>query len=330
MNVGVLGLGYWGPNIVRNLLALGQNVYVHDPDPSRVRAVMERSGDCHPVGSVTEMLEGPAVPAVVLAVPLSLHCPLIVRALESGKHVFVEKPMCATLAEADAIRQRLNGSVFMVGHITRYNNAIAKISQYVRGGELGDITRIASTRSHLGPVYKDTDVLTEVAAHDIAIVQDLLHRPPASVRAWGTHRLGRSAFDSAHLVLTWSSGCLVQIDVQWSSVIRRRELEVEGTQGTMVYRAHTVPEQVIHYDHRAAYAMLTEGTTPAAATAAVRESVLETGGCEPLREELAAFLECIEQHTPPATGFEFSRGVVSILEAARESMHNAGATIRIS
>ena len=242
MKIGVIGLGYWGPNIVRNLLAMHHEVCVFDRQEDRVRSVHSRYPDTVPVGSLDGIVVDPSIEAVALAVPVTEHCGLVIRCLQARKHVFVEKPMCSRLEEANAIAQNLADRVLMVGHITQFSKGIEALTGLICNNEIGDICRYSFVRTHFGPIYRETDVLTEVAAHDVAILVSLASTPPTTVRAWGTKRLRNENPDAAHIVLQWDNDCMAQIDVEWSSVVRRREIEIEGTEGTLNYRADVQAE----------------------------------------------------------------------------------------
>ena len=324
MKVGVVGLGYWGPNIVRNMLDLNQDVTIFDRDEARIRTTRERFPACNVASSLGELLSDPAIAAIAIAVPLPCHCEIVIRVLQSRKHVFVEKPLCASSAEADAIQRNLNGSILMVAHITQFSRGIERLTELIRANAIGNVRRLSFVRTHFGPVYRETDVLTEVAAHDVAILSSLIPDLPASVNAWGVRRLTAQTPDAAHIVLQWHTGCVAQIDVQWSSVLRRREIEIEGTFGTLFFRSDTAPEELTWYDHKSAYELLGQGGQIAAAKDLICCHKIDISRTEPLRDELSYFLECIENHTVPKTDFAFSRRVVGVLEAARRSMQHDG------
>jgi predicted dehydrogenase len=176
-------------------------------------------------------------------------------------------------------------------------------------------------------VYSDTDVLTEVAAHDVAILTSLVSESPLRLHAWGVGRIDAATVDAAHIVLQWKSGCIAQIDVQWSSVVRRRDMEIEGTTGTLVLHSGSVPEELHLYDHGKAYEELRNGGRPGSTAELIKCLNIDVESGEPLCDELSHFLECIESGRKPRTDFEFSRKVVSILEAARQSMHSGGSGV---
>jgi predicted dehydrogenase len=329
MKIGVIGLGYWGPNIVRNLLAMHHEVCVFDREENSVRSVHSNYPDAVPVGSLDDILADRSIEAVALAVPVTGHCDLIIHCLQARKHVFVEKPMCSRLEEAKAIAQNLDDRVLMVGHITQFSKGIEALTGLVCNNEIGDICRYSFIRTHFGPMYRETDVLTEVAAHDVAILVSLASVPPTAVQAWGTKRLRNDNPDAAHIVLQWNRDCTAQIDVQWSSVVRRREIEIEGTKGTLVFRAGVQPEELLLYDHEAAFDALRTGSREIDAKKLINLQQIPIPSHEPLRQELSHFVQCIERKERPKTDFEFACRVVSILEAARHSMQSRGSVVEL-
>lgn len=328
MRVAVIGVGYWGPNLVRALLELGQEVVVHDRRPERMRAIEERFA----VTSATTLEEiwtDHTIEAVCIAVPLPEHASLLRQACLAGKHVFVEKPLCANAAEAEGLRRHLNGKTVMVGHITRFSPALEMFWRQLAGGAVGRLCSISLSRTHFGPVYAETDVLTEVAAHDFAILLTIRPDAPSSIAAWGVSRRGNGAPDRAHVVLTWPDGLIATVDVGWTSVFRQRRVVAEGTAATLLFDASSGREQVSLYRQESALASLAGGASPrAAADLCLLEDLTPEGG-EPLRIELASFLEAIAQRRRPATDFEFGARVVGLLDAARTSLHQGSREVRL-
>lgn len=329
MNIAVIGLGYWGPNIVRNLVALDQKVHIYDMDMDKITSLLELHEECIPLRSTDEVWANPSIEAVVLAVPLPAHCDLILRSLTSGKHVFVEKPLCYSTKEADVIGDTLDGTILMVGHITQFSKGIQRMATAIHELDIGDIRRLSFARTHFGPIYGGTDVLSEVAAHDIAILSSFISEPPQSAQAWGIERLYQGSPDAAHLVLQWSNGPIAQIDVQWSSVIRRRRIEIDGSNGTLLFRAHGPQEQLLLFRHKEAYDVLKQQNRWRLAKEMVKQEDLDIEPHEPLREELSHFLECIRTRSNPRTDFRFGKRVVCILESARKSMGTNGSIVEV-
>ena len=324
MRIGVIGLGYWGPNLVRNLLALGHRVHVYDRDRERVEAAAVRFPEVVAATSLAAILDDPELAAVAIAVPLTQHAPLIVQALDAGKHVFVEKPLCATLAEADAIGARLGGRVLAVGHITQYSPGLRAFRDSIQRGAIGRLCCLDLVRTHLGPIYPGSDVLTEVAAHDVAILLSLRSEPLARVHAWGAARLDLGRADSACLLVEWSEGVFARVAAGWASARRQRQATAEGTRGTLAFEVVDGRERLELHHQAEALAQLREGRGPQAAREVTRVEAPDLPSAEPLAEELRAFVACVETGARPEVDLGFARRVVAVLEAARRSMERGG------
>ncbi len=320
MKVAVIGVGYWGPNLVRNLLALGNKVYIHDLDQQRMLEIAGAYPESIPVDSVDTILQDRKIEAVAIAVPLPSHAPLILRCLRSGKHVFVEKPLCSSKEECAEIESTMNGQVVMVGHITSFSPGVRKLIEMHRDGVIGDVRSITLTRTHLGPVYHQTDVLTEVAAHDLAILLKLVEDIPGQVQAWSVDRLGMGNHDGAYLIMKWSDGKIGRIDVQWTSALRKRELLVEGTEGSLFFEANTGKEKLTLYRQTGSFNDLRNGASQKQVNESLDVEEIPIEFSEPLRAEMVEFTNAIQEHRQPENDFRFAKKVVEVLESARNSM----------
>ncbi len=187
VKVGVVGCGYWGPNLIRNLVENRrcEGVVVCDLEQSRLDYVRQRFPVIGTTLDIQEILDDPAIPAVVIATPLSTHFDLARRALGAGKHVFVEKPFAHTSVQAQALIDlaKASGKVIMVGHTFEYSPAVRKIGEVIRSGELGDVYYISSTRVNLGLHQKDVSVVWDLAPHDLSMIFAWLGEHPVQVVA---------------------------------------------------------------------------------------------------------------------------------------------------
>jgi predicted dehydrogenase len=329
LKIGVIGTGYWGPNIIKNLLALKQELIIYDIDKANVQKTLKRFQDCKSVDSLEGILLDPEIDAIAIAVPLKLHYHLVIKSLHAGKHVYVEKPLCYSSDEADKIKTHLNGNVLMVGHITLFTPGIAKIKEFITNSSIGKLTNITLTRTHLGPIYPEIDVATEVASHDVAILLFLIDDMPETVNAWGISRLGMNNQDNANIIIGYKDSLTSIINVQWTSVIRERTIVVEGTTGTIVCKTNKGKEELTLYNQQTAFEALKNGAKPQEAMLMVKSEDIILKDAEPLYDELNSFLFCIENSMIPLTNFEFSRKVVSVSEAIRKSMKLNGKTEKI-
>ncbi len=329
MKIGVIGTGYWGPNIIKNLLVLNQELIIYDINKVNAQNTLQRFQECKLVNSLEDILQNPNIKAVVIAVPLNLHYQLVIKSLQAGKHVYVEKPLCYSSDEADKIQSHLDGKVLMVGHITLFTPGIVKIKEFITNSSFGKLTNISLTRTHLGPIYSEVDVASEVASHDIAILLFLINDIPITVNAWGTSRLGLNNQDNANIIIRYKDSLTSTINVQWTSVIRERIIVVESTTGTITCKTNKGKEELTLYNQQTAFEALKNGVKPQEAMLMVKSEDVILKNTEPLYDELYSFLRCIENNLIPVTNFDFSRKVVTILEAIRKSMKQNGKTERI-
>jgi predicted dehydrogenase len=330
MKIGVVGTGYWGPNIIRNLLALNQEVIIYDINKSNALSALKRFPECLAVNSLEDILQNPEINAVAIIVPLKSHYHLVINSLSAGKHVFVEKSLCYSSDEADNIQMYLNGQVLMVGHTTLFTPGILKIKECITQNNIGKITAISLTRTHMGPIYEDMDAATEVASHDIAILLFLLNDLPATVNARGSSRLGLNYQDSANIIIGYENSLKPVINVQWTSVIRERAIVLEGTSGTIICRTNRGKEELTIYNQQKAFEALKNGAKPKDIMPLIKSEEVKLSETEPLYDELQHFLHCIKNNLAPLTNFDFSRKVVSVSEAVRKSMKLNGQTVKIS
>src|SRR5262245_2434576 len=184
LRVGLIGYGYWGPNLIRNFAAcpLTEVAAVCDASPARQAAVTRTYPGMKVVGSVDELLDLP-LEAVAIATPVSTHFPLAMRCLEAGKDVLVEKPLAATVREAQTLADRANclGRVLMVDHTYLFNNAVRRMKSLFEAGELGDLYYLDSIRINLGLFQSDVNVIWDLAPHDLSIVEHILGMAPRSI-----------------------------------------------------------------------------------------------------------------------------------------------------
>jgi predicted dehydrogenase len=236
----VVGIGHWGPNLVRNLAWHPR---------LRVRCVCDTSPDafarvahfvpaeCLKTTALESALEAPGVDAVVVATPAATHYQLTKAALEAGKHVLCEKPLATRPAEAEALcrlaeRQHVG---LMVGHTFLFNNAVDKVKELMDAGEVGRIHYLTATRTHLGPIREDTSVLWDLAPHDVAVMNYLLGLLPESVSAVAGCPMGREEHDLAFIHLFYPKGVIAEIHVSWIDSHKTRLVHVIGDRGHAVF-----------------------------------------------------------------------------------------------
>lgn len=335
LQVAVIGAGYWGPNLIRNLMEVPDTrvAYVCDLDPHKLAPLQTRYPTLTTTQDYRQVLADPAVDAVVVATPVSTHHRLALDALRAGKHVLVEKPLAADtrVAAEIAASARAAERVLMVGHTFIYNPAVAKVKQLIAGGALGDIYYIDSSRVNLGLHQFDINVIWDLAPHDISIILYWLGQKPLRVSARGNSYTQANIEDVAFINLEFANQVMAHIHVSWMSPAKLRRTTVVGSQRMVVYDDLEAAEKVKLYDSGV------EGLKLNAETRAELQRTYRVGDVvsprldvvEPLRVECAHFVECIREHRTPLTDGAAGVAVVEVLEAATLSMREGGRTIEL-
>jgi len=327
INFGVVGYGYWGPNIVRNLASL---------DSSRVRAIADvslsarkRAHKSYPEITIaadpTELLRSPDIDAIAVISPVWTHYSLAKEALENGKHVFVEKPFTSSVEQAEELielaqKKRLK---IMVDHTFLFTGAVKKIAQLVQEGTLGKLYYYDSTRVNLGLFQHDVNVLWDLAPHDLSI-----KAPPEAVVATGqSHVNGKE--DVAHLTIYFPDHIIAHINVNWLSPVKVRTTLIGGETRMLVWNDLDPDEKIKVYDkgvkvtsRLGLYEMLVSYRT-GDMWAPQLEQV------EALHSELSYFVECITNGEDPINDGCAGLRVVRMLEAGSKSLSSRGAFIKL-
>ena len=328
IKVGVIGYGYWGPNLVRNFgeCGLADVKAVSDLRPDRLRQVAARYPSVRTTTDHRELLGDAGIDAVAIATPVSSHFDLALQALQAGKHVLVEKPFPATADQGqrlidEAARRKLT---LMVDHTFLYTGAVRKIKELVQAGDLGQLYYYDSVRVNLGLFQHDVNVLWDLAVHDLSIMDYILGGRPQAVSATGVAHVAGQPEDVAYLTCYFSNQLIAHFHVNWLAPVKVRRTLLGGSQKMIVYDDLEPSEKVKVYDKgitlnepEGVYKMLVGYRTgdmwaPQLATT------------EALREEARHFAECIAGGTKPLTDGQVGLNVVQILEAATASMHLRG------
>jgi len=251
--VALVGYGYWGPNLLRNYMELpGVTVkWVCDRDANKLAKAKMR----YPVVTVTaeysDVLNDAEVDAVLVATPISTHFPLALRAIEAGKHVFVEKPMTASELEARALvaAAEARGVTLMVGHTFEFSSPVVAIKSLIDSGEIGDVYYVSSSRINLGLHQKDVSVIWDLAPHDFSILFDWLCEEPEHVSAVGRGCVKCDIPDVAFVTLRFPGGAVAEVQLSWLSPVKLRRTLVVGSKKMLVYDDTESVEKVKLYDH---------------------------------------------------------------------------------
>jgi predicted dehydrogenase len=251
MEIGIVGMGYWGPNLVRNFLS-NQNVarvVCYDSNPKKLDSIKQRFPMVAVVTDYRAMLKDPAMIAIVIATPVSTHFQLAKQALEAGKHVVIEKPMTDSVRDAETLvniaeQKKL---VLMVDHTFIYNGAVKKIKELVDKGEIGDIFYFDSVRVNLGLFQHDVNVLWDLAPHDISIMDHLIGKKPKFVWAVGANHFN-SVEDVAYLTIKFEDNLIAHFHVNWLSPLKVRTILIGGSKKMIVYDDTEPSEKVKVYN----------------------------------------------------------------------------------
>jgi predicted dehydrogenase len=335
IRMGVLGYGYWGPNLVRNFAeAEGAEVtVVCDLLPGPLKKVRSRYPAVMTTNDEREVLNNSQIDAVAIATPVSTHFDLALRALQAGKHVLVEKPLTATSAQAMQLNEEAErrNRVLMVDHTFTFTGAVNKIREVVTAGELGDLFYYDSVRINLGLFQHDVNVIWDLAVHDLAIMDYVLPSRPIAVSATGMSHIHGQPEDVAYLTLFFRDKLIGHIHVNWLAPVKLRRTVIGGSQKMIVYDDLEPSEKIKIYD---------KGITVNSGAEGVYQMLISyrTGdmcapqidGTEALRKEVLHFIYCVENGKRPITdGFAGLR-LVQILETATRSMARRGEVMELN
>ena len=331
--VAVVGLGYWGPNIVRNLFELPEARlrYVCDVDGDAVREMERRYPSVRGTLRYEEVLEDPAVEAVAIATPVSTHYGLALAALQAGKHVFVEKPLAGSTREAVelidlAVRQ---GLVLMPGHTFLYSPPVRLIRDLVASGEIGDIYFLSTSRVNLGLYQPDVSVAWDLGPHDFSILRYWLDDVPVRIAAWLRSCVMDDIPDVAFINMEYESGAVAHVELSWLAPSKLRRTVVVGSEKMVVYD-DTSTEPVRIYD---------SGVVPSNPESFGEYHLSYRSGDvisprvaaeEPLRMEMLDFCQAVQTGRQPRSSAQLGLDVIRMIESVEQSARQEGAPVSVS
>jgi predicted dehydrogenase len=332
VGVAVVGYGYWGPNLVRNVIERPELslAAVCERDPARAAGVVQRVPGVPVLGDLDAVLLHPGVDAVVVATPPSTHYQLVRRALEAGKHVLVEKPLATCTEEASELIEIAaeRGLVVMPGHTFVYSPAVNKVRDLIREGVLGDIYFITSSRMNLGK-YQADGVVCDLAPHDLSILLHWLERPVTQVTTSARSVFQDDVPETAFLSLQFEGGTAANVQISWLAPRKVRQMVVVGSKRMVVYDDTASDEAIRVYDRGM------EFTTPASfgeyqLTYRSGDVVLpRIDAAEPLGLELADFAHAVRTGAEPRSSAQLGLEIVQAIEAAEESMRRGGEPVSV-
>jgi predicted dehydrogenase len=329
--IGVIGYGYWGPNLVRNFFEVPDATVtmVADLNDTRLELVRRRYPSVEVTRDFQYLIEHPDVDAVAIATPVSTHFHLALQALQAGKHVIVEKPLTASTDDAarlieEADRRRLT---LMVDHTFVYTGAVRRIRQMIEQGALGTLYYYDSTRINLGLFQQDIDVIWDLAVHDLSILDYLVPEAPIMVSATGGNHVGGAVENIAYVTLLYNSPFIAHLNVNWLSPVKVRRTLIGGSKQMVVYDDIEASEKIKIYDKGVTVKNGAESRHKMLVSYRAGDMYApQVDLSEALRSVAQHFIECIRTGAAPITDGQSGLRVVSILEAATRSMRNRGAS----
>ncbi|MCF2148974.1 Gfo/Idh/MocA family oxidoreductase [Desmonostoc muscorum LEGE 12446] len=335
INIGVIGYGYWGPNLVRNFVEMpGVQVRtVSDFKPELLTKVQARYPAIQITQDCQDIFTDPKIDAVAIATPVSTHFQLALAALQAGKHVLVEKPMTTTSEQAMRLIEEAEkrNLVLMVDHTFVYTGAVRKMHDLIATNSLGDIYYYDSVRVNLGLFQHDVNVVWDLAVHDLSIMNYVLPSQPYAVSATGISHVPGEPENLAYLTLFFEKNLIAHINVNWLAPVKIRRTLIGGSQRMIVYDDLEPSEKLKIYD---------KGITVNGNSESVYQMMIgyRTGDMwspkldmtEALKTEGLHFINCIEKGDRPLTDGEAGLRVVRILEAATQSLKKQGQLIELN
>jgi predicted dehydrogenase len=334
IKIGVIGYGYWGPNLVRNFteVARVQLTSVADSDPEKLGLVQRRYPAITTTTDFQDLLRAPEIDAIAVATPVSTHFELGMAVLKAGKHLWLEKPMTETSLQA---RQLLDEAdkrkrVLFVDHTFVYTGAVRKMREIVTSGELGTILYYDSSRVNLGLFQHDVNVIADLGVHDFSILDHLLNEHPIAVSAGGINHFPGTPENLAYITMFYGSGTLAHINVSWLAPVKIRQILLGGSNKMITYDDLQPSEKVKVYDKGVSF------TDDPKKIYEMRVGY-RTGDMwapklddtEALRMAVEEFADSVEQSKTPQTDGRMGLRVVELVEAATSSMRGRGETVHI-
>ena len=332
MKIAIVGLGYWGPNLVRNFLSTDgvDGVVCCDVQNKRLEKIRSRFHGVETTTSYEEIIRRSDIDAVALATPVSTHYPLGMQALEAGKHLLVEKPLTVKSSDAEALIEKAeaNRLTLMVDHTFVYTGAVRKIKEYL-GSEIGEVLYFDSVRVNLGLFQHDTNVIWDLAPHDISIMDFLIQKRPTSVMAVGVRHFNGQE-DMAYIVVGFPDNLIAHFHVNWISPVKVRKILIGGTKLMVVYDDMEPSEKIRMYNRGveingkdSLYQTLVQYRTGDMFAPHIDQT-------EALSLMTADFVNSINTGNKPLSDGCAGLNVVKVLEAADRSLRTGGQVVKLT
>ena len=315
-SVALIGLGYWGKNLLRNLVELEVLSIACDVEKQKIDEFKQKYKNVNFTTSVDEILQNPDIKAIVVATPAATHYEITKKVLENDKDVFVEKPLALTIKEGEELVKLSKNKkrILMVGHILHYHPAVKKLKEILEKGVLGKIQYIYSNRLNIGKLRTEENILWSFAPHDVSVILSLVKSEPKKILSFGEDYLNKGVYDTTVTMLEFENKIKAHIFVSWLHPFKEQKLIVVGSNAMAVFDDLT-EEKLFLYPHKIEWK---NGQIPVAQKADAE--IIPVEKKEPLKEELIHFLECVEKRTTPLTDGEEGLKVLKVLSAAEVSL----------
>jgi predicted dehydrogenase len=334
LSVGIIGCGYWGPNLIRNFSGCPRTevAAICDASPARLEAMARSFGHLKMVHSIDQLIEM-KLDAVAIATPVSTHFPIAQHCLEAGLHVMVEKPLARTVKEAAALigLADRHGRVLMVDHTYLFSNSVRKIKTLVEEGSLGELYYVDSVRINLGLFQHDVNVIWDLAPHDLAIVDYVLGLHARSISAWGCAHADPNIEDIAYVNVDYGDQLMANFHVNWLSPVKVRQMIFAGSRKSLIFNELNTSEPIKVYDRGIEVAESAEEVHRL--RIGYRSGDIwspHVEASEPLQAAVCHFAECILENEPCISDGRVGLRVVGLLETATRSIRAQGGRIALS
>jgi predicted dehydrogenase len=330
VTVGVVGLGYWGPNLARNFdrLAESELRWICDASEESRERWSPQFPAARVTGDLDDLLADDGLDAVAIAAPVPLHADLAVRALEAGKHCFVEKPLAQSVADAERVVEAADaaGRVLMVGHLLEYHPGVRKLKDVASSGDLGDIRYIYGNRLNLGKLRQDENALWSLGAHDVSVLLYLAEEEPDELQAYGAAYMRPPVEDVVFCVLRFPSGLMAHLHLSWLDPHKERRFTIVGSDKMATFDDMELEQKLVIYDKGFDEPYSSYG-----------EYIARSGDIwsprvpneEPLRIECRHFAECVRDGQTPLSDGRSGLRVVRVLEGLQRSLEETRRATRV-
>ncbi len=334
IRIGLVGYGYWGPNLLRNFAELdgAQVVAVADVRPDVLATISRRFPRVRTMTDAQALIRDPGVDAVAIATPVSTHFELGMAALKCNKHLWLEKPMAETSLQAQKLQEeaRRRQRVLLVDHTFVYTGAVQKMQEIVSSGAMGRVLYYDSTRVNLGLFQKDVSVIADLAVHDFSILDYLLGEHPTAVSAGGVNHYPGSPENLAYITLFYDSGTIAHVNVSWLAPVKVRQILLGGDRKMITYDDLHPSEKVKVYDKGVSFTDDPEKIHEMRVGYRTGDMwAPKIVGGEALFVAAQHFLDCINRGVAPTTDGGMGLRVVELVEAATSSMRGRGETVHL-